>query len=601
MTRIEWTRLSGEEVETVVSMLIYSGHPHATRIRPSRGDLGIDVLDSHPGDPSLKDVYQIKKFATNLSSSQKGQIEDSFQQVLIGMVRRHVPLADWRLVMPLDPTPENFLDWFREFPDKVISQMSSNKALGLTKEEIDAISAWRLSSGANIEWKGLTYCDTLAGRYPSVDDYYLHGGRERINDATAEVVKILQRDISLRDPDSRSTSILEPHEIEQHLSRLARALDGDPHFRYGFSVDPTVPQLRDEPGVIAMTQRRAPDGTCVTFRIFERFAEALNMRPIPIELQLQCKVGSAEHQEVVEWLKYGRPLTVTGAINADLPGGLGGTFDRVTAHIIPIDEGGEYKNRYRIVSPDGKYLAELLFCLSATKGIDGTGVAYEGNDASGIVSVGVKYDMTKGHGKATFSFEDFTGHPAAEVTAATDFLANLSSPNRLQVSGEYGPFQDFQNEFKSEAPVPLTVARYINALAVFQAHTSTVIKVPDLTHVKMDDVRTALLTVEILNGRILTGTWKTMEWYSDNAAEIDPEEQHQVQIIEPLVATIGAETLTLGAARTTLMSATLTKLDEGRVRAEPRLNDAAQYAFAPDEPVPDRSMKPVRFRALPEM
>jgi hypothetical protein len=36
--RVEWTELGGDEAETVLANLIYSEHPTATRVRPSRGD-----------------------------------------------------------------------------------------------------------------------------------------------------------------------------------------------------------------------------------------------------------------------------------------------------------------------------------------------------------------------------------------------------------------------------------------------------------------------------------------------------------------------------------------------------------------------------------
>jgi hypothetical protein len=62
LTRLEWTRLS---------VLLYSKHPRAVRVRPSRGDGGVDVLVPHPDQPGKTDVYQIKKFAENLTSNQK--------------------------------------------------------------------------------------------------------------------------------------------------------------------------------------------------------------------------------------------------------------------------------------------------------------------------------------------------------------------------------------------------------------------------------------------------------------------------------------------------------------------------------------------------
>jgi hypothetical protein len=603
VARIEWAALSGDEVETVVSMLIFNEHSRATRIRPSQGDFGIDVLVPHPGGVSFADVYQIKKFATNLDASQKRQIEDSFQRVLVGLVRRGIPLADWNLVMPLDPTLENALDWFAGMPDVVISRMSSDEKLGLTEEERDVIKTWREAPERIIEWKGLTYCEALASKFWFVADYYLHGGNERIKSAVAEVAKILQRDVTLPDAgaDAPSTSILEPYELREHLSRLSRLLDGDPHFRYGFSVDPTAPQLYEEPGLIAAAQQITPDGMCITFRIFERFTEALNERPVPINLRFQFEAGSAEQRAFDDWRKYGKPLTAAVDMDADLPGGLGGSFSNATARILPASGGTKYENRYRITAPNGAALAELRFTLTSTTGLDRTGAWIQGQDTSGIVSIEGQLDAKDQSGKLSFSFDDPTGRDAAEVATAIDFLANLSHPNRLQVADKYGPFHDFQDIPEAEAPFPLFVARYIGALAALQAHTSTLIVAPDLTTVTGRDAQTVLRAAKLLDGQTIVGTWKAMEFETDDAVTLDPKGHYQLATIEPLTAMVGADTLTLGAVHNTLMSVKLADLGDGRLRAEPHLNDTAQQVYAPDEPVPPADRKPVRSRPAPDV
>src|SRR6266545_2919480 len=102
MACVEWSALSGDDVEAVLSNLLYNAHGRALRIRPSHGDYGIDVLVPTDADPETWDVYQIKKFAQNLTSNQKIQIETSFRRALVGLVRRGVPLNDWYLVTPLD-------------------------------------------------------------------------------------------------------------------------------------------------------------------------------------------------------------------------------------------------------------------------------------------------------------------------------------------------------------------------------------------------------------------------------------------------------------------------------------------------------------------
>jgi hypothetical protein len=45
VTRVEWTRYGGDEVETVVAMLVNRKRPNSIRITPSRGDAGVDILD----------------------------------------------------------------------------------------------------------------------------------------------------------------------------------------------------------------------------------------------------------------------------------------------------------------------------------------------------------------------------------------------------------------------------------------------------------------------------------------------------------------------------------------------------------------------------
>lgn len=600
MARVEWAALGGDEVETVVSMLIFNEHPRATRIRPSRGDFGIDLLVPNSSDASLVDVWQIKKFATNLNSSQKHQIEDSFQRVLLGLARREIRLADWYLVMPLDPTIENAFDWFEAMPDDVISRMFADADLALTSEEKAAIGTWRRAPGRVIDWKGLTYCETLAAKFWFVPDYYLHGGSERIKSAVTDVAKILQRDLSLSPGDSTagSSSILDPAELGEHLTRLGRALDGDPHFRYGVSVDPVAPQLRPEPGLIAAAQEVAPDGMCVTFRIYARFDEAVNERPIPIKVRFQFESGSAEQREFDEWRKYGKPLTAVVAVDSELPGGLGGSFESVTATISPAD-GRKGETRHRIVAPNGDVVSELRFSAVSTTGVDGTGLHVSGHDASGLVAIEAHLDITDQSGKVGFSVEDPVGHEASEVAAAVAFAAGLSQPNRLQIAGKVGPFHDLRGIPEAEPLFPPFVARYINALSALQPLTATPIVVPDLTTVTGELAQKALTAAKLVGGQTIVGTWKAFEFESDGVVTIEPGGHYQIATIEALTLVVGEQRLTLGATENTLLSATLTDVGNGRIRVEPRLNDSGHQVFAPDEPVPSAGRSPVRSRPAP--
>ena len=100
MARVEWTRLSGEEVEDLVAVLLCRKSPNATRIRPSRGDGGIDLMVPIEG---TFEVYQVKKFASNLASSQKNQIKKSLDRFEtyrkeegLKVFAWHIALGGWK-------------------------------------------------------------------------------------------------------------------------------------------------------------------------------------------------------------------------------------------------------------------------------------------------------------------------------------------------------------------------------------------------------------------------------------------------------------------------------------------------------------------------
>lgn len=144
MARVEWAALEGGEAETVISNLLYNKYGRAVRVRPAQGDYGIDVLIPSTAAPEPWDIYQIKKFATNLEPGHKTQIEKSFSRLLLGIVRRGFKISNWYLVMPLDPTPDN-LNWFADLPEKAIKLAKKAKTNPMTvTEEGPLAPGWRL-------------------------------------------------------------------------------------------------------------------------------------------------------------------------------------------------------------------------------------------------------------------------------------------------------------------------------------------------------------------------------------------------------------------------------------------------------------------------
>jgi hypothetical protein len=580
---VEWAALSGEDVEAVVSNLLYNEHPRAVRIRPSQGDFGIDVLVPSQKAPGSWDVYQIKKFATTLDESHKRQIEKSFRRMLVALARQGVQVEDWYLVMPLDPTLENRLDWFQSMPAKAISAVSSDRELALTTDEQHKISQWHGAPGRIIDWKGLDFCQAMTSKYWYVPDYYLHGGSERIRAAVAEVAKILHRDVTLpASRDERATSLLQPSDIVGHLRRLQHALDGDPHFRYGVSLDPAPPEILDEPGLVAAAQEIDPDGACVTFRIYARFEEAVNERPIPVTVNFTVVDPGFDHDAFDMWLKYGTALSAPAVIDTGLPGGLGDGGVDGLVHITPFEGGRQSQVRLRVRRPDGTARRPVAFALASTTGLDGTGTHAQGSDESGLVRVEGLIDAQDMSGTFSFSMGELSGAEAAAVLPAAEFLADLVHPGTLQIAGRYGPFHDVFQFPETEPLIEPWLLRYIRALATIQDRVAAPLLVPDLGTVQITDVHSAARAAALIGGGTVVGNWAELTFEADTAAPIDPEAEYELLTTEPLTLALGAHTIVLGAMRSRLLSAKLTPGEAGKVQALPCSNNTAHSVLVAD-------------------
>jgi hypothetical protein len=223
---------------------------NAQRIRPSRGDRGIDVLVPDDGG---YEVYQVKSFATNLGPSQKAQIIDSYERLKEAHVAKDINVLAWYLTLPLNPTNEN-LEWMESFGD----------------------------AGYPCHWRGLDFVDGLAAKYQDVIEYYLGDGRGRLDRAMQDLMAIL------RGRSGPTDEPLQPGDVSDDLRRIHAALNAhDPHFTYSFRVDHTRPQITEEPMLVAAKQVSDENST-ITIYVFARYNEAVEDHPVPFSLNFDA-------------------------------------------------------------------------------------------------------------------------------------------------------------------------------------------------------------------------------------------------------------------------------------------------------------------------
>lgn len=585
--RVEWTVLSGELAESVLSVLIYSEHPRALRIRPSQGDGGVDILVPNDVAAAKTDVYQVKKFATNLSTSQKGQIDRSYWRLLNLIANEKIHVANWYLFMPLDPTPEN-QTWFADLSNRALTHYEdvlANPAKyhkePATAEGVVRIRQWIYDPETSTEWRGLIACEALAAKYPYVIDYYLHGGRDQLESAMSKLASLLRVDHDIT--HTADGPDVQPADLREHLRRIQSVLDVDPHFRYGVSLDPKPPTLTPEGDLVAAAQEIAEDGTCLTFRIYTRFAEALNERPVPIRLKFSFEAETPEFEQFELWRKYGKPVTLPAAIEMNLPGGLGGSHPEGTVSVGASADRVPYVLRHRLVDMDGNSLATVPMTMEpSSAGTDGTGLWTRGRDSTGVIEIELLCDLTEQVVNLELQMHDPTGSVVVDALDAYKFLTHWQPGNRLEISGPQGPFRPFvELSEATQSLVEPQALRLLAALATAQTRIQETLRVPDVTQMTSADVRALFDAASMVDGQTIVGHWTEARFNPMDGVEPDIDTEVECEIVENLKLKVGESQHVLGVATLRLQSATIHQTDDGFV-LKPEQNDLAFRSLDPD-------------------
>lgn len=588
MPPVAWTVIGGDLAETVLSNLLYHDHPNAVRIRPSQGDLGIDVLV--PLDPSGEpfDVYQIKKFAQNLEDSEKRQIKDSFRRFLVGVGRHRIPAEDWYLMMPLDPTRDNYLAWFNGMPDEVIAEMFADTKLALTEQEKQRITAWREADGREIAWKGAIYCDNLAAEHRFVIDYYINGADQTIRDAVKDVASLAKTANSLSESsDAGTVALRTPAEMMDHLRVLQTVLDTDPHYRYDISLEHAASAIVKEPDLVAATQVSWEDGQTVTVRVYQRFAEALNERPITINFQILTDHATFDRQAFDMWRKYGKALTAPAEVTAaDLPGGLGDAMIGDVAQVLIGPAGQAQDARFRIRRPDGTTSEPFPFSITLSEGAAGN--SGHGSDHTGFLDFEMISDRQTRIGTWDFKRKKLVGTEVVAALPSIEFMQELRAPNTLEIASKYGQFVTYAEIPPTDYVFLDALVEYLRALAIVQNATATPVLIPDLTTVTVTDIEAATEAAALVSGQVILGAWQSIRLGPDMSLPPVGDEQdfdfgnhYQFLRFQRLILRVGQQELTLGTLSTTYLSARV-EADNDQLTAYPHRNNTAQKNFSPD-------------------
>ena len=439
-------------------MLVCSMYPNAVRVRPSQGDGGVDVFVPGPaGFGEERAVYQVKKYAENLNSTQKRKIKSSYKRVVDTSKKEGWRITEWHLVMPLDLTSQN-LGWL----DQVVD-------------------------GADFpcETNGLLFCDTQAANYPKVIDYYLRDGKDRLQAAMDNLTAVISGRKDRGDDDA-----LAPADVVPDLASIHKALNAcDPFYRYDYAVSDSPPpdEPSGEPGLVAVCAMQQ-DSVWIAIKIFALSLAALEERPIGWQFKVAIPQDDDElRQQFQKFIDYGAPVTMPeGTVSGllDLPGGLGGDLSGASLQVLsaPDQEGAEQAEfAIAILAPDSDTViaSTTLTRIDLTVGQAGMRNVWREKADLFTLEMLVQAGQLQGVMNLQVGY-NLSGRRPAELVDGLKLVAAWHAPNRLAFGLTYGP-RDFgvvatiaeeqDEEAKRWAPI-------CEALARIQDHVSVLLRMP---------------------------------------------------------------------------------------------------------------------------
>lgn len=516
--RIPWTRYSGEDVESVLATFISLEERNAIKIRPSRGDGGIDLIVYL--DAETVDIYQIKKFAENLKNSQKAQIENSWQELSATTAVLHVIINSWHLVMPLDPTNEN-LRWAKELVEP---------------------------SGTKFIWDGLSRVDGWASKYPEVIDYYFSNGKEEVSEYAAKLLSMANL------PDCSDPVIL-----ENRLRDLCSNLDKlDPYYAYSVHVLSEYDKRDDfctrAPGVVMSQILVTPGAGRIAIDVIEKTPIASMLHPLTFSVKIIA--GTDEEKEQVQnYIEYGMPFTSLPAevIDQDCQLPVGCSYEGFRRGIIKSFDLNS-SNCIRSASLFWEGCGELQLIVDKTT--HGTkGVFFSAHDDTETFKLNFKWDASQPGGTLNyeFSFSNLANKRSRDVARTYRFLSEATDKKvDLRINGTSAlsfnldirnDLIDLNNKIYGLAVALETVNRAADSEMPF----------PDVYKTTKGEIANLRDAARLLDGESVVYSWES-HWFNLDGDKVQNLECPSLALwIKPLTVRLGDRGVFCGFAQTTLV------------------------------------------------
>lgn len=519
--RIPWERISGDEAETIIAVYVCRENPDAVKVRPSRGDGGIDLLCKR--DDDTYDVYQVKKFATNLSSGQKTQILNSWEKAQKFFDEHHWTMSNWYLVLPLDPTPENIL-WFKE----TIQSRSSFKC----------------------HWLGLANVEAWASAMPEVYDYYMADGREAVDQRIKSLLKAAQKP-DLRDSKELTKKLFEDAEF---LSKI------DPHYAYSVRLiskyDKNGFTFSNRPNLMYSEIMTNSEGYSVVIEAIAKYKAAPDFSPLKTSCTLYAETPE-DKKKLHDFVKYGTPFNELPVKNIKenlkLPA-LEMQQDEMFSRIGLLGQIDPHPLILVLISDDTHIALEQKSRTSGRIGGEWTG-----EDKSGAIHIRLRTEANSLETtlEITPHLTSLSGSEVLPAFKAIDFLYTNSQSKNLELQTLHGksiysnPTSTNMQILDQETILPW----YELLLSLKEIHDEALVdfQCPDFASLNEKQVQRWKEIEHLLKGECVIRHWDTIKICRESDKPVALPAG--IAVLSELIATIGTQRIPLGYTQRLLNAA----------------------------------------------
>lgn len=538
MTQVNWERHSGEQVEEFVAAMLLLRNPHGNLITPSQGDRGIDIqIKAETGG---YDIYQVKKYATTLTASQKKAIERSWQTFLDQTAER-IQVNSWKLALPCNPTTEN-LDWLEE----------------LTSE-----------SGITTEWYGRTQLDTLAAESPQLVDYYFGEGKKRSDDLLLQMLSILNipSSSSKNDPTPTLDVILsKTNDIINVLDNVDPFYHYECEFRHGNLEELSKMYFsrgrHEQTAAFISFYQQKNSNTTTVLRVTPKCAESYHFRPITLNMTLRADPGTEAHSALRDFIQYGIPPQDIQATIEDVQSPPGGPLPG--KGIISLVDYSEQDKlpplevRFSPNEDDGETIVVDVEDISHGVAPTGRGSYLRFSDRSNVATITLLVTAANELGELRVQYNAFDGKKPSETLPGLRLIEGLRNGGVMELVVRDGGPQIFKarsdgSDNQEIRAVARKFVAYVESLIEIQKRTFLTVTVPAMDSMTEEDMDSTIDTARLLRGEIITRNWTQLELTVEDRERIPFNEDEQVILYHTkLIVQVGDQEINTGYVKQTV-------------------------------------------------